>query len=175
MHREKSEVAFPAEGSPYGFMTTFLRTLALLATATGCLATVSCTLGTPQARINRNPSLYDSLPDNHRELVNQGRIAEGMSQSAVHLALGPPNRKIQGFRDDASFERWDYTRLQPHFHHSFHSYQGLSSYGDRYHGFGFFPAVGYLPYRSASVTFRKKVVDSWERLDPEHFSHRYSH
>jgi hypothetical protein len=25
------------------------------------------------------------------------------------------------------------------------------------------------------VTFRKKVVDSWERLDPEHFSHRYSH
>ena len=49
MHREKSEVGFPAEGSSYGFMTTFLRTLILLAAATGCLATLSCTLGTPQA------------------------------------------------------------------------------------------------------------------------------
>lgn len=175
MHREKSEVGFPAEGSSYGFMTTFLRTLILLAAATGCLATLSCTLGTPQARIDRNTSLYDSLPGSHRELAGQGRIAKGMSQSAVYFALGPPNRKIQGFRDDASFERWDYTRLQPHFHHSFHSYQGLSSHGGHYHGFGFFPAVGYLPYRSASVIFRKEVVDSWERLDPGHFSHRYSH
>jgi hypothetical protein len=25
------------------------------------------------------------------------------------------------------------------------------------------------------VIFRKEVVDSWERLDPGHFSHRYSH
>ncbi len=158
-------------------MTTFLRTLTLLATATGCLATVSCTLGTPQARINRNPSLYDSLPDNHRELVNQGRIAKGMSQSAVHLALGPPNRKIQGFRDDASFERWDYTRLQPHFHHSFHTYHGygLGRHGIRYHGFGFAPSIGYLPSRSASVTFRDSRVESWELLDPRNSSHLHDH
>jgi len=152
-----------------------LRTLSALAASIGCLGILSCTQGTPQARIDRNASLYESLSGKHQELVSQGRIAKGMSQSAVHLALGPPSRRIQGFREDASFERWEYTRLQPHFHHTLQSYQALSSYGGPYHGFGFSPVVGYLPYRSTSVTFRKKVVDSWERLSPEHFSHRYSH
>ena len=156
-------------------MTAPLRTLALLAASAGCLGILSCTQGTPQSRIDRNASLYDSLPGKQRELVSRGRIAKGMSQSAVYLALGPPSRKIHGFREDAPFERWDYTRLQPHFHHSLRSYQGFSRHGGRYHGFGFFPSIGYLPYRSASVTFRKNVVESWEHLEPGDFSsrHRY--
>lgn len=137
-------------------------------------------MSTPQTRIERNMSLYESLPPKHRELVSQGRIDKGMSTSAVYLALGNPSRKTRGFRDDKSFERWDYTRLQPRYYNSFYSYfghgyghgygyghrYGYGRYGGRYHGFGFAPTVHYVPYRSASVLFHRGAVDSWEQLEP---------
>ena len=137
------------------------------ACAVAVLAT-SCTMSTPQARIERNVSLYDSLPPKHRELVSQGRIAKGMSTSAVYLALGEPSRKTRGFRENQSFERWDYTRMQPHYYNSFYSYfgRGYGRYGGRYSGFGFAPTIEYVPYRSASVLFHGGAVDSWEQLEP---------
>lgn len=156
-----------------------LRTLALLTSALGTLLLANCTIGTPQSRIDQNPSLYESLPSKHRELISKGRIAKGMSKSAVFLALGDPNRKTEGFRDDAAFERWDYTRLQPQYYNSFHSYHGFGHghgrRGRHFHGYGFSPTIEYVPYRSASVLFRKGSVDSWERLDPLQFEHRFSY
>ena len=158
-------------------MPSLCRILIFLTVATGSLATLSCMVATPQWRIERNASLYESLPDNHRDLAGRGRITKGMSQSAVYLALGTPSRKVRGFRNNTSFERWDYTRLQPHFHHSFHTYHGygLGRHGIRYHGFGFAPSIGYLPSRSASVTFRDSRVESWELLDPRNSSHLHDH
>ncbi|NIP95295.1 MAG: hypothetical protein GWO24_18355, partial [Akkermansiaceae bacterium] len=65
----------------------------------------------PQTRIDRNFGLYESLPAKHQKLVSEGRIAKGMSKPAVFLALGNPSRKVEGYQDDAGYERWDYTRL----------------------------------------------------------------
>lgn len=144
-------------------------TLALLLAA-GTLVLANCTVNTPQARIAEHQGLYDSLPAKHQELVNQGRIDKGMSTAAVFLAWGNPKRKSEGYRHGATYKRWDYTRLQPVAHHSFFSYWG-SGYGRhrhryRYSGFGYSPSVEYVPYRSATVWFKKGVVDSWERVSP---------
>ena len=164
-------------GTSSRLMPSLSRILISLTVATGSLTTLSCMVATPQWRIERNTSLYHSLPDKHREMASRGTITKGMSQPAVYLALGTPSRKIRGFRNNASFERWDYTRLQPHFHHSFHTYHGYGSgrHGSRYHGFGFSPSIGYLPSRSASVTFQNGLVESWEFLDPRNSSHLHHH
>ena len=148
-------------------MKSMKRILMTLAAGAATLLLANCTVGTPQARIEGNYALYESLPEKHRELVSQGRIDKGMSKSAVYLALGDPSRKVRGFRDDAHFERWDYTRLQPRYYHSFHSFYGSGwGCGRGYHGYGFAPTVEYVPYRSSSVIFKRDVVDSWERLGP---------
>jgi hypothetical protein len=143
------------------------------ATAMGALLLANCTMGTPQSRIDGNYSLYESLPAKHQELVSQGKIAKGMSKSAVFLALGNPSRKSEGFRDDTHFERWNYTRLQPRYYNSFQTIYGHGSsrrgHGRHYHGFAFAPTIEYAPYRSASVLFLRKVVDSWERLEPPRY------
>ena len=156
-------------------MMPLLRSLALLATAAASLVSMSCAPNTPRVRIQHNVSLYEALPAEHKELVHQGRIAKGMSKHAVYLALGRPGRKLRGFRDDAPFERWDYTRLRPTYHHSFHGYHGYGSgrHGYHTHGIGFSPSVSYLPYRAASVLFKREEVDSWEQLSPGHPMHRY--
>lgn len=148
------------------------RIFTLLAGASSALLLSNCTVGTPQSRIEANHSLYESIPAKHQALVSQGKIAKGMSKSAVFLALGDPSRKTEGFRDNTKFERWDYSRLQPIYTSSFHSFygHGYGRYGrGRYHGFGFAPTIQYAPYRSASVIFHRDVVDSWEKLGP----HRY--
>ena len=156
-------------------MTPFLRPLALLTAAAAALVSISCAPNTPRLRIEQNLSLYESLTGEHKELVHQGRIAKGMSKNAVYLALGGPSRKIRGFRDDASFERWDYTRLRPAYYHSFHTYHvhRYGRHGRHIHGFGFSPTVGYRPYRAASVLFKGEKVDSWEQLSPGPPGYRY--
>ena len=152
-------------------MTLMKRALTLLGCSTALLLLANCTIGTPQARIDRNYSLFESLPAKHQALVSQGRIAKGMSKSGVFLALGDPSRKSEGFRNDAMFERWDYARLQPHYYNSFSTYfgYGFGRHRGNYHGLGFSPTIEYVPYRSASVIFRREVVDSWERLDPQRY------
>lgn len=150
------------------------RFLSILAAGAATLSLASCTVSTPQARIDRNYTLFESLPAKHQALVSQGRIAEGMSKGAVYLALGDPGRKSQGSRDGAAFERWDYVRLQPRYYSTFsagfgygHGYWGPHGrHGHDYYGFGFSPTVEYVPYRSGTVLFRRGVVDSWERLGP---------
>lgn len=144
------------------------RILLLLAASALALLSTSCVISSPQTRIDRDYSLYQSLPPKHQELVQRGEIAEGMSKSAVYLAWGNPSRKVQGHRDDADFERWDYTRLQPHYYNRFYTHFG-HGYGRRgryYHSYGFAPSIEYVPYRSASVKFRSGTVESWERLGP---------
>ena len=154
-------------------MSDLLSPLAVLAVASASLLGISCAPNTPLLRIQQNLSLYESLPGEHKELVHQGRITKGMSKNAVYLALGGPSRKLRGFRDNASFERWDYTRHQPAYYHSFHTYHGYGRYGLHTHGFGFAPTVGYRPYRAATVFFKREKVDSWEQLSPGSPMRRY--
>lgn len=146
------------------------RFLTLALSAAAVLLLPNCTPSTPQTRIDRNYSLYESLPPRHQELVSQGRIEKGMSKQGVYLAFGQPSRKSEGFRDGASFERWDYTGLRPYYYNSVHGYFGRGwghhRYDHYYHGFAFAPTVEYVPYRSSTVLFRRGVVDAWERFSP---------
>ena len=80
------------------------RLLSALAACAAALLASSCMTATPQIRIDRNYSLYESLSPKHQELVQQGRIAKGMSKSAVYLALGDPSRKVRGYRNDRDFD-----------------------------------------------------------------------
>ena len=96
-----------------------------------------------------------------------------MTEPAVYLALGNPTRKVRGYRSDAPYERWEYSRMQPHMHHSFYAYQGLGLGRHRgsYGSFSLAPSIHYIPSRSASVTFRNGVVDSWEFSSPHPLTH----
>jgi hypothetical protein len=123
----------------------------------------SCASQNPQTRIQNSRPLYDALSKDHQELVAQGQIAEGMSPSAVYLALGNPDRKSNGRKNGRTFERWDYTSLQPVMVNNFH--YGDWGGGRRHHGwsgYGIGQSIEYIPYRSSSVWFLNNKVDSWE-------------
>ena len=77
------------------------------------VALCSCASQTPQTRIDNNFGLYEKLSEEHKVLVQQGQIAEGMSGSAVFLAWGKPEQKVGGFREGKHFQRWDYTAHRP--------------------------------------------------------------
>jgi hypothetical protein len=127
----------------------------------------SCAPSTPQARIQQNPQLFESLSAEHRSLVENGRISRGMSPDAVQLAWGAPSRTFQGSSAGKDFERWDYSGSRPVHVTSFHGGFGNDwRYGRRGYsslGWGIGPDIAYVPYHIASVWFSNQRVDSWER------------
>ena len=127
----------------------------------------SCAVQTPQARIERNRPLFDSLTAEQQDLVSKGQIKEGMPAPGVYLALGNPDRKSQGRKDGRNFERWDYTSLQPVMHNHFHyGYWGGHRRYRNWHSYGLGHSIEYIPYRSSSVWFLNGKVDSWEFIRP---------
>jgi len=127
-----------------------------------------CAPRTPQARIAAHPEIFEGLPSRHRKLVSEGRIERGMSEGAVFLAWGRPDRTAEGARNGRDFTRWDYASYYPVHRHRIYGYYGPGWYGYRryYGGFASVPAVEYVPYLHASVWFRSRRVDSWERGGP---------
>ena len=108
--------------------------------------------------------MYSKLSSDHRELVAQGKISEGMPMDAVFLAWGPPARTYQSSSRNKQRERWDY-------------YSSRAVQTDYGYGYGYLrhhhydggcapyyvaPEVTFVPYRSATVWFENGVVDSWE-------------
>jgi outer membrane protein assembly factor BamE (lipoprotein component of BamABCDE complex) len=130
------------------------------------LLLVNCASSNPTGRIEKNPKLYNDLPVSQQEMVSQGQIAEGMSPDAVYLALGSPDRRLDGFSDGIRTMRWDYTTLRPIYHNNFHGGFGYGrGYYDRYYNnFAFGPTVEYVPARSGTVWFENDRVQSWERI-----------
>lgn len=130
----------------------------------------SCAPSTPEARIAARPELFEALPPRHRELVRQGRLAQGMGRDAVLLAWGRPSREYEGGEDGVSTLRWDYLGSTPVYQTS---YFGGFGYGPGYgcgrfgrgpfNDFAVFPEIAYVPYRRATVLFRDGRVASWER------------
>ncbi|MBK1833856.1 hypothetical protein [Roseibacillus ishigakijimensis] len=143
--------------------------LPILALATALLFS-SCGTSNPTSRIEKNPHLYNQLSLAEQELVSQGRIEKGMSPHAVYLALGSPDRQLEGEADGVHTMRWDYTSLYPVYHNHVYGYWGsgygrYGRYGHRgYHGFGYAPTIEYVPARSGTVWFENNVVKSWERV-----------
>ena len=149
---------------------SFVRHLPVL----GALLVGACAPSTPEARIAAHPGLYEGLDEDQRELVRQGRIARGMSTSAVFLAWGRASSEFQGADERSSTLRWDYTGRRP-VHTTTHTfglgpryYGGYGRWGrcHPYGGFAVAPQVTYVPYLRASVWFRDGLVTRWERRRP---------
>jgi len=130
---------------------------------------VSCAPNTPQSRIERNPGLFQALPEVEKDLVSRGEIARGMSKDAVWLAWGAPGQRFEGSEGGRITERWDYIGTRPIYHTSFYGAYGygfVGRHGRRYpySAYGLAPEVSYVPFRSASVWFVNERVDRWDRL-----------
>lgn len=135
----------------------FLSLLALFALS-------NCATQSVAGRIEKNPQIYNQLSPREQELVSQGQIEEGMPPGAVFLAMGAPDRRLEGQSEGKRTMRWDYSSLAPTYSTSFYGHYGLGygHYGPR--GFGFGPTIDYVPVRSNTVWFENDRVRSWERL-----------
>ncbi len=140
--------------------------LPLLA-ATAALLLSNCS-SNPTGRIGKNPEIYNSLSVQEQELVSNGQIEEGMSPGAVFLALGSPDRRLEGSSKGKRTLRWDYNSLRPIYRSSFFGSFGHGfgrGFGRRrFSKFGFGPTVSYIPVRSSTVWFENNQVRSWERV-----------
>ncbi len=124
-------------------------------------ALVSCST-TPASRIQDNPAIYNSLPQEDKQLVTMGQIRTGMTQQAVFLAWGYPNAApVQGEKDGKRFSQWIYTDYEPQYTHSvwvggYWGYPGW--YGGPYMG----TTTNYVQRPVRRVSFENDVVTSWE-------------
>jgi len=136
----------------------FLLSLPLLTLLASCSST-------PTSRIEKHPDLYRDLSPSHQKLVSEGRIAKGMTKPGVFLALGNPDRKIDGNKDGKSYQRWDYSVLTPVYRGGFSSYygygRGFYGRGGSRYGIGYSPSIHYVPRRGSSVNFSNEKVTGW--------------
>ena len=134
--------------------------LALGALALGVAA---CESATPASRIQANPVIFNSLPEQHRQLVQQGLICQGMGQDAVLLAWGRPDTRASGqMKDGSPCERWEYDTFEPvtTVHTGFGGwYGGWGPYWHPYGAGGF--DTTYIPRCAAWVDFVNGRVDRW--------------
>ncbi len=153
-----------------------MKILIPLLAALSCLILSNCS-STPTKRIEKHPEIYSALGAQEQELVANGEIAEGMSPEGVFLALGTPDRRLEGSADGKRTMRWVYTALTPVYTTSFHGgfSTGFRRFGGfrgrrgrrfgRFGGFGSFgPSVSYISTPFNSVWFENDQVSSWERI-----------
>jgi hypothetical protein len=142
-----------------------MKSLPALLSASLALFMVSCTSPIVK-RIERNPDIYNSLSGRHQQLVQQGRIEDGMTKKAVFLALGRPDRAAQGSKSGRFYEKWSYAGYQPVHTTGFGFTGGYwgGGYGCGYgHGLMYEPMTTYVPYEAARVEFLNGIVTAWER------------
>lgn len=141
-------------------MTKNFRIKELLCAA-GCLALAACESATPLTRIQANPTLYNSLPEAHQALVQQGQVCRGMSREGVLLAWGEPDSRANGQTPaGAAWERWEYTGFEPvtTVHTGIGGWYGPYCWHP-YGGAGMDTA--YIPRCRAAVEFVNGAVDKW--------------
>src|SRR5881396_2687441 len=108
---------------------SFCRSLTLGIAASALILT-SCS--TTETRISKHPEIYQSLSPRDQALVSQGQIRAGMSQNAVWLAWGSPDRKIVGNMRGRPTETWIYIN------YTTYPYYGPGPYGPGFgYGFGY--------------------------------------
>jgi outer membrane protein assembly factor BamE (lipoprotein component of BamABCDE complex) len=147
-------------------MKTFLRfSLSLLTVLTLC----QCATSTPQSRIERNPQIFSRLGAKDRELVTSGVIREGMTQDAVFLAWGSPDRVSAGRSRGKDIESWYYVSERPvrtfnmnmgFGYGAWSPYWGPAGWGG-YPYWGGGPSMTYVPYTTGVVEFTSGCVTSW--------------
>ncbi|MFT4639550.1 MAG: hypothetical protein ACI8T1_002875 [Verrucomicrobiales bacterium] len=147
----------------------------LLLSAVLTLLFVSCASNETirQRRVDANADSYNSLSDSDRELVDQGKIREGMAKQAVFISWGRPNDIRKGSNSGVPYETWIYTDNRAHTQASLSLGYGFGMdpyypyYGGRYYGrshLGFHPsaATTYRPIKVGKVEFLNDKVVSWE-------------
>jgi hypothetical protein len=136
----------------------FLRA-STLGLATGVLILTGCT--TPQTRISEHPDLYQTLSHRDQALVGQGQIRIGMSQIAVWLAWGLPDRKIVGNMGGGPTETWIYTYYASYPYFPYYSPLDMYFGAPLYDPFcySWFPQS--IPYPGKVVTFARGRVASF--------------
>ncbi len=137
-----------------------LRTLQLLIPGVATFLLGACQTVTPSTRISQNPVMYNMLSTEHKVLVQQGRICEGMSKDAVFLAWGKPNTPpVTGQQNGVSYEKWVYATYQPVMVDTVSVGLGCDSF---WHGAGLGTSTAYVPQENAWVMFQNNIVTAWE-------------
>ena len=94
----------------------FLSSIAFRALVLISLSTLvsSCANRNPgERRLNKFPELSNNLTDQERSLIARKEIAEGMSQDAVFLAWGRPDRVRTSSQNGRKSETWTYLGSTP--------------------------------------------------------------
>ncbi len=115
----------------------FLLRALTLGISAGALILTSCS--TTETRISEHPEIFQRLSPRDQGLVSQGKIREGMSQDAVWLAWGTPDRKATGFARGKQMETWIYDE------YTYSSAPYPYPYGPYGYG-GYFGGVGVFRY-----------------------------
>jgi hypothetical protein len=158
--------------------------------STGAIVLTSCS--TTETRISGHPEIYQSLSPGDQALVSQGKIRPGMSQGAVWLAWGSPDRTAAGNMRGRATETWVYVSYTtPPYDYGGYGYPygpypyygfgwGGGAFVRTHHGgrtFVFFGSPFYdpfyysyippsVPYPSKTVTFSNGRVMSFQYLVP---------
>src|SRR5881398_225844 len=127
--------------------------------AASALTLASCS--TTETRISGHPEIYQTLPSRDQALVSQGQIRAGMSQNAVWLAWGSPERKITGNMRGRPTETWIYISYEtapypyggPYGPWGYGFGPGAAFVRTRHHGHGFifFGSPFYDPFYYAYI------------------------
>jgi hypothetical protein len=104
--------------------------------ALSALITTSCE--TTEHRISTHPEIYQGLSANDQALVSRGQIRPGMSQNAVWLAWGSPERKITGNMRGHQTQTWIYITYETA------PYPYWGPYGPWGWGYGFGPGIAFV-------------------------------
>ncbi len=148
---------------------------------------VSCSSSrTPAARISKNPKIFRALKPEQQALVEVGKIQNGMTQPAVFLAWGSPDRQAEGEKNGKRYEQWIYNSLSPVVVQSAWGGWGGGwggwggpGWGIRRGGIagpgwgpwgwngGVGTDVAYIPQASSWVKFTNGRVESWQRGRPQ--------
>lgn len=142
-------------------MRVFRRFLSALS----CVAPLllgACQTVTPQSRIEQNPVMFGMLSPEHKLMVQQGRICEGMTRDAVYLSWGNPNTDpVIGQQDGKSYEKWVYYVYKPVMVDSIGFGAGCWHHG-AWHGGGMSTSTAMVPQEAAWVIFQNNIVTAWE-------------
>jgi outer membrane protein assembly factor BamE (lipoprotein component of BamABCDE complex) len=117
---------------------------------------------TPQSRAEEKSAEFRSLPQSTQEIALKGEVAKGMSQNAVYVALGNPDRIEK--TDNPKQEKWIYTEARTRQIPEWNDIQQVTSQGN---------VVSYRTYHpiefsqikdSFEITFENGKVVAWRHL-----------
>jgi hypothetical protein len=162
-----------------------------LGIAAGALILASCS--TTETRISEHPEIYQGLSPSDQALVSRGNIRAGMSQNAVWLAWGSPDRKVIGNMRGRSTETWIYVNYEtapyyPYYgpyraglgyglgftsvgfvgaHHHHHGGRSFIFFGSPFYDPFFYSYIPpSIPYPYKTVTFANDRVMAFQYLVP---------